>query len=245
MVDKDPERVHHENPENPQDAEVPFVEQPAAEKKTQAAADQKGAEREKRITGMAKQRRHERRKRTVKFYAEGLGALATVAIAILTWAYVNYSSKQWQTMETQLELSSRPWVSVDVSVNVARAFSYTKLAPGLKFASMAIQLVFNNTGNSPALNIRLVTGMLPFGPNHFDPVAEQREMCKRLQNTPPDRLDPGYTLFPGKHVVLEDQVVTMNVRDVLIAAGFMCAGSGNSDRKNSGNSVRSSKGDRR
>lgn len=84
-------------------ADVPPVSQQAPNPENQAAANEGQAERAARIAEIAKRRRRERRKQTFKFYAEILGALATVAVAGLTAAYVYYSGEQWKVSRDALQ----------------------------------------------------------------------------------------------------------------------------------------------
>lgn len=41
-----------------------------------------------------------------------IAALATVAIAILTYEYATYSKLEWRTMQQQLDVSERPWIAL-------------------------------------------------------------------------------------------------------------------------------------
>jgi hypothetical protein len=68
----------------------------------------------------------ERWKQTLKFWIELIAALATVAIAGLTAAYVRYSNKQWQTMQQQLNLTERARIVLGRQDNVAMDFVVTK-----------------------------------------------------------------------------------------------------------------------
>src|SRR5438876_10219622 len=81
-------------------------------------------------------------------------ALATVAIAVLTFYYVDYSKKQWQTLREQV-LSHRPWVNVRVSVERPIVLS----ADG---ANLVTAITIKNGGSAPALSIE-VRSMLFIG----------------------------------------------------------------------------------
>ncbi len=127
-----------------------------------------------------------------------INALATVAIVVLTWFYVRYSKAQWETMNRQLELAERPWMSADVSIISPLEFDENG-------ANITLRFQFKNGGHSPAVRTQ-------FGVEFFsivgNPQAEREKLCQQVggqsalaSNAP--LLD---TFFPGDQLPQDIQI---------------------------------------
>ena len=81
-------------------------------------------------------------------------ALATIVIAFLTFNYVNYSRKQWDTMQQQLDLSQRPWVEAKLEITSPLVFDHNRWRLEASLASY-------NHGQSVALNVLSWNDMFP------------------------------------------------------------------------------------
>lgn len=91
-------------------------------------------------------------------------AVATIAIAFLTWQYVTYSKKQWETMQKAneitfrtLRMTQRAWIAVDFSSRKLGAFKVHDIR-GLKLEDIKevdFPMQITNRGNSPARQITI------------------------------------------------------------------------------------------
>jgi hypothetical protein len=97
-------------------------------------------------------------------YDGAVTAIATIAIGFLTYEYVTYSKKQWETMQASNELtkqslsiavdtlvsSHRPWVFIlDNAVTATKPLSFD--AAGRAYGTISYSI--KNIGGSPALNV--------------------------------------------------------------------------------------------
>lgn len=192
MVDDEPRKC---NPrETHEQTPLPSTLQPTAQAEHNPSANQQETARHMRVRAIAKRRRSERRKRTLKFWIELVAALATVAIAALTYAYVHYSSKQWQTMRQELEISERPWISV-------APVQFSGLTFDNNGGRFTIRLLIKNTGHSPATHVQLQAKLIPikFGQEVFsEPVKEQRRLCNSASTRKGREEFAAFTLFPDE-----------------------------------------------
>jgi len=135
-------------------------------------------------------------KRKVAFldrHAGALSALATLAIAALTVFYVLYSKAQWTTMEHQLQLSERPWISLDLNaVSVRGSLTFNN-----KGGFIIIDGEVKNTGHSAALDTMVAIRMMDMSQLPKDWEMRDTPLCG--QGTQPDQ-SVGNILFPGDEV---------------------------------------------
>jgi hypothetical protein len=120
-------------------------------------------------------------------------AFATVGIFVATLVYTIYASRQWVTMQQQLELSQRPWVSVDVAARGSLVFDE-------KGADGGLQFTLRNLGHSPAQYVNLHFDVLPAGGSISGVLVEQKKMCDRMRDLP-DNADVKDTILPGGQTV--------------------------------------------
>jgi hypothetical protein len=76
----------------------------------------------------------------------GVTAVATVAIGILTFAYVNYSKRQWQVAQDSLRIGQRAYVTIGKKDGVVADF----IIPKDPSQDAEIVLYFHNSGHVPA-----------------------------------------------------------------------------------------------
>jgi hypothetical protein len=147
----DPARANQYTP-------VPAITEQATKEQEQATTEQKEREYRERIADIATRRRRARRSQSAKFYIECFAALATVAIAFLTCAYVRYSAKQWQVMSDQATI-----MAMELAPNVIANVVWPKPEDYLS-------LTFTNIGRSTAYNFTIAPKISSrkFDPN-FDP----------------------------------------------------------------------------
>jgi hypothetical protein len=130
VVSDEPAKGHQSEADQAnQQADVPAVAEKPGQGQEQAAAGQHERERYERIAKIAARRRRDRRWQNLKFLVECVAALATVAIAVSTYSYVNYSAKQWQTMER----AQRPHVALGRRDGVVAEFKEMGPYPGITF----------------------------------------------------------------------------------------------------------------
>lgn len=130
-------------------------------------------------------------------------AIATVLIAVLTGFYVHYSRAQWQVMNGQLtqikagneiqgselELSQRPWVDAQISLEGPLRFDENGATVPLRFG-------LRNTGHSPAFAANIeVRPVLPFIDN--DPSQYVAQVCKEATRDTMSVIGLGIALFPN------------------------------------------------
>lgn len=120
-------------------------------------------------------------------------ALATVAIAVLTWSYVTYSEKQWKTMQQQLDLSQRPWIEPKLQVTSPLIFENNRWR-------LDLDETLENHGSTVAMNVLSWNDMFPFkweiGFGRAN--RRQKEWCDANRHSSPQSIT-GYTLFPKQN----------------------------------------------
>jgi succinate dehydrogenase hydrophobic anchor subunit len=119
----------------------------------------------------AKKKQKERRK-TVKFWAEIISAFVLFGyftVTILIWCA---NKKSAETATKELELSQRPWVSME-HITVISPLVFDSNG-----ATTTISYDFTNTGHSPAIDGEdLFDFMVPFAATP-SPVAKRDDLCK-------------------------------------------------------------------
>jgi hypothetical protein len=123
-----------------------------------------------------------------------LTTFATIAIAYLTWNYVDYSERQWQTMQQQLVLSQRPWVSA--GIDLSGPLFVENNSPAIK-----LKITLKNTGQSPATSIIPVPIMVGREKQPMDVLEIQKRQCSTIYRPTGPGGGTGYTLFPGDSVI--------------------------------------------
>ena len=79
-------------------------------------------------------------------YHGAVTALATVAIVMLTFVYVKYSKKQWETMQDTLQVSQRAYVTIGRKDGVVADF----VVPKDPNQNAELLIYFQNSGRLPA-----------------------------------------------------------------------------------------------
>ncbi len=102
---------------------------------------------------------------------------ATVVIMFATVVYAVYAGLQWSTMQQQLEMSERPWVSGDFTITSPLVFD-----PAGE-AHLSLRVALRNTGHSVATGIQVRAQMFPVSlPRSFDePIERQAEICEAMR----------------------------------------------------------------
>ena len=103
MIGDSPSKGEQSQPaKTDQQSAVPSITGIDRQETEQASARRDESNQQQRVAKIAALRRRKRRKATLKVCIEISAALATVAIAVLSLAYVHYSRKQWETMSRQM-----------------------------------------------------------------------------------------------------------------------------------------------
>jgi len=141
-----------------------------------------------------------------------LTAAATIAIAFLTFQYVQYSKLQWNTMRQQLELSQRPWVEPTHEVISPLVFNNNRW-------TLVLSETLENHGQSVALNVGGWNEMFPFDFKHGFGRANkrQKEWCDANRHPSPKSI-AGYVLFPKKTITYKT-TVGIGEKDIFAAFG--------------------------
>ncbi len=129
-------------------------------------------------------------------------------MAVFTLVLVRVSTQQWQTMQQQLSLSERPWVTEQVSA--AEPF----VVRG-RYGGSAVNIVLKNIGHSAAVNVH------PFCEadvmrNGESLVALEDRACPRLGEQSDQDSSAGYMLLPGESIS-ETQGIGVAKADMLNA----------------------------
>jgi len=148
-------------------------------------------------------------------------AAATIAIAILTFLYVQYSKEQWKTMQQQLTLSNdqlklshRPWISPVHEI-------ITPLTFDDRGATLTMTQTLFNVGNSVALNVSSWADMFPFEWTAGYPQASsrQKQWCDANRHPNP-KSTSGYVMFPNQ-TVDGKVIVGLTKKQILEAKSFI------------------------
>jgi hypothetical protein len=91
----------------------------------------------------------------------------------------------------QLELTERPWVSIEMKVETGFIFDPNGARVGLK-------VTMKNIGHSPATALWPEAVMLPIEPS--DILAERDKYCKEVMDREGKLTRAGYMLFPGEEL---------------------------------------------
>ncbi len=118
----------------------------------------------------------------------------TLVIAVSNALYIVYASKQWKVMRGQLaesakelELSERPWVDAEISLNGPFTFDPNG-------ANIPLKIVLQNSGRSPALKTAVdVEPILGFMGNPVD--FYRKQACQQAAALG----SFGESLFPGRN----------------------------------------------
>jgi hypothetical protein len=132
---------------------------------------------------------------------------AMVYVALLTFgavaAYAYWAWQQVQVMDRTLEISERPWVSVDFEMLQPLRFDD-------KGASLSMELHLKNIGHSVASNITFREKLFPvnltdlFKRIYSLPVNEELEMCKPTPWQQEMPIITGFRLFPNEEATPKD-----------------------------------------
>lgn len=122
--------------------------------------------------------------------------LATATIAWLTWTYVDYSGRQWQTMQQQLELSQRPWISPTHALTTPLVIDNTG------GVSLTLRELLENTGESVALDVSSWADMFHFtwATGWTQAQRRQKQWCDANRHPNP-KSSLGDVIFPKKNVL--------------------------------------------
>ncbi len=118
-----------------------------------------------------------------------LGLILTAAVAVIYFFQLRSMQDSVELSRKALEVSERPWVSVEAVPNSDLAFVNGKQPVlGLKFS-------LKNVGKSIAKGVQIDVKMFPTSvalPVGLDAAAKQRELCDHPQQRPVEQFD----LFP-------------------------------------------------
>lgn len=109
----------------------------------------------------------------------------------------------------QFEITDRPWVTVDVSLD--KWFTGIGTIPGEVQADFAVEM--QNIGQTVATDVTVYAEIVAIGPDrgdHLEPLKRQTTLCGGARQSPPNKLG-GMALFPDQkettHVALSLNVV--------------------------------------
>ena len=132
-----------------------------------------------------------------------INALATVAIVALTFVYVKYSKKQWETMKESngitrdaMVAAQRPWLKIKHRIIKPLTFDVGGKVAG-PIASMVLEDTIENVGQSVAVNVLSWEDIIPLDPDSSARTASarQKEWCNANRHPNPNGVT-GYGLFP-------------------------------------------------
>lgn len=144
-------------------------------------------------------------------------ACATIcAFGAAIW-YACIAKRQWETMQQQLEVAQRPWISVAVSL--AGPFTFT--ADG--GATLKVQFDLKNIGNSPARDVWIESEVFLLDEERHDTVEEQSKLCEPMRRVSNSF---GEFLFPGEGFHAPTLDVTIRQANVAKALKRSTSGGG-------------------
>jgi len=153
-----------------------------------------------------------------------LTAAATVAIAVLTYYVVQFTSEQGKITNRQLavmEADQRPWIKTDLSFASDLTYSDNRM-------DVTLHYVLKNVGRSPALSVSgypklrptyLSPFWLPTGGSWIDlvnPLREIRNFCDDIASkvTQITEMSPwGDIIYPGD-TIEHDESVGLDISDI-------------------------------
>ena len=159
---------------------------------------------------------------------------ATIAIAAFTYELAYISGRQWQTMNQQLDLEQRPWLSADVKILGPLTFDATGNG------NMLVSIAIENTGHSPASYAFDETRFVPMGVKRdqtdkgkgFSTPKEADRICNTLKQraeNPTNKANAvGYTLFPNR-VAVRIQPLQLHSADIKEALAYSRPFQGNAN----------------
>jgi hypothetical protein len=126
-----------------------------------------------------------------------VAAAAGLAVAVFTLILWQSSRAQIKEIREQIDLARqefesehRPWISIN-KVKIRSGIAYDDDGTG----RLDIALHLENVGNTPAVHVEIAHEIvLVFG----DPLPRHKEISEQMRSRPPQRIDIGFTLFPGK-----------------------------------------------
>jgi len=125
--------------------------------------------------------------------------LLTLVITGSSIYYTKYAKRQWKVMRDQLEISERPWVDANISLDGPLFFNVN---------GANLQFVFQlmNTGHSPALAMQIAvrpqTGF--FSP---DPSEYRDDVCKQATRQVIEVPTFGMSLFPNQPFTQRERIL--------------------------------------
>ena len=144
VIDNQPRRDNQsDSQQTTKDVPIPRDEQPASQQQQNTSSNKQKAARHFRVNATAKRRRFIRRKRAIAFWVQLLAGCATIFIAGLTFAYVHYSSNQWQAMLTGNEQTK-------IALHVTQRAYVTTEPPQLDISLKVAKMTLNNDGHIPS-----------------------------------------------------------------------------------------------
>lgn len=136
---------------------------------------------------------------------EGVLAIGTAFIAVFTIVLAVDSHRQWQTSQSQLELSERPWISVHATLSKPLAFPVVT-SDGTPDIETTVTFTFKNWGHSVAQGIVLRADIGEWK-DYADLMPKQKELCEWAENgTRDDPSHPGLALFPGDEAQMDQHL---------------------------------------
>jgi hypothetical protein len=133
-------------------------------------------------------------------HTSAVAAIATLALCVTTILYTVFSAFQWnanekaaeaaksaaETAASQLELTDRPWVTIDASITAPLTYDG-------KTVQIAFSFIPKNIGHSPAQNVSIVPKLIPAFMGD-DVREEQKRVCDGAAQI--NNGFPAYVLFP-------------------------------------------------
>ena len=152
----------------------------------------------------------------VKFWAELLGLVFLIVYTVFTGLMYRANRQAAKAAESaantaarQLELTERPWVSIED----ARVTSPLTFGPD--GAHVGIEIVLRNSGASPAVEVS-ITPKLYLLPRQEGTPRPVDRLCNN--NIPPGISLPGLTLFPNTDSPAERYDVTLSKEEMITSA---------------------------
>lgn len=139
---------------------------------------------------------------------------ATVAIAAFTFVSIGVGIAQWNVLTrtvNEMRAERRPWVSISPTIasDLVRTVPINNTWDSRKGISFTLDLALKNTGQSPAMNARIVMQAESWGPAD-DPVEVQKTFCDAERKKPYMHSPESFTIFAGEAMTPVERTFTFD-----------------------------------
>jgi hypothetical protein len=133
---------------------------------------------------------------------QGVIAGATILYVVVALLQRSTMNQQLKTMQAQMSLQERPWISEEITV-VKKLTFLEGARHEFNVGSMVVNILLKNTGHSVAINVNPLCKIIarptgPIGANVDTLVAEsEQRVCGNLGAQSDINPQVGYVMFPG------------------------------------------------